>query len=265
MFHRSIRPHLPVAPGKNPGFRGSAKRLMQAACLAGLTVGAAHAGPGYYVVTPYDREGLTTLELRYWTFKRPNRPEMVWPEFAIGRGINSRWTTTLVGGYFGPTKDAVELATVSWQNVVLLTQGEWPVDVALYGAYTDSVNSAYKHALEWGTLFQTDVYRTRLNLNLMFEKVTRQKSSDPTQLKYQWQVKHKVQPGWQVGLQGFGELGTWNDWRAHSAQSHRAGPAVFAQVAGQGTQVWDFQAGMFLGRTFGRSGHMFSARAAYSF
>ena len=266
MFNRSSQRHSaqPLrgkAAGDNAG-----RRLRHAPWLGTLALcAAAHADPGYYVVTPYDREGLTTLDLRYWTVKRPGRPEVVWPEWAIGRGLNSRWTTTLLGSYIGSSQNAVHLTSLSWQNVVLLTQGEWPVDVAVYGAFTRSIDGSFHHAVEWGPLFQTDVGRTQLNLNLMFDKVMEKPSSDPTQLKYQWQVKHRVQPGWQLGLQGFGEVGTWNDWKTRTAQSHRAGPAVFAQLGRQGQGLWELHAALLVGRTYGKSGHMFSARTAYSF
>ena len=58
----------------------------------------ARADPGYYVVTPYEKAGLRTLELRYWTVKRPNEPEIIWPELGAGYGINSRWTTNFLTG-----------------------------------------------------------------------------------------------------------------------------------------------------------------------
>lgn len=223
------------------------------------------ADPGYYVVTPYDRAGLATLELRYWTFRLPHRTEVVWPEWALGYGVNARWTTTLLVSYEGTLNGAIDTSSVNWQNVVMLTQGEWPLDVALYGAWIHSRNDEFSHTVEWGPMLQTDIGRTHLNLNLVFERVSGTGRPAPTQLKYQWQIKHHWQPGWQLGLQGFGELGPWDQWAASAVQSHRAGPAVFAQWPGDGKQLLEVQLAVLWGHTFTLTGRMISARAAYSF
>ena len=224
----------------------------------------ARADPGYYVLAPYGREGLVTAEARYWTVKRPNRPEVVWPELALGYGVSPRWTTTLLGSWKGSSQDAVSLSTLNWQNVYAVTQGELPVDIALFGSWIHSMTTTFDRALEFGPLLQTDIGRTQLNLNLMLERITRQGVPAPSALKYQWQVKHRLQPGWQAGLQGFGELGPWNDWLPASRQSHRGGPALYAQFHREGSTLIEVQAAMLFGRTYGRSGHMFSMRVAYS-
>lgn len=226
---------------------------------------AALADPGYYVLAPYDRHGLVTVEARYWTVKRPNRPETVWPEVAAGYGVTPRWTTLLLGSWKGSSQDAVAPSTASWQNVFLLTQGELPVDIALFGSHIRSMTSSFDHALEFGPLVQTDIGRTQLNLNVVLERIKRQGVTAPTALKYQWQIRHRLKPGWQAGLQGFGELGPWDDWLPASRQSHRGGPAIYAQLQGEGSRVTEVQAAMLVGRTYGRSGHMFSMRLATSY
>ena len=70
---------------------------------------AATADPGYYVVTPYDRDGLTTVDVRYWTFKPANRTEVLWPEIGIGYGVNTRWSTLLLVSWEGTAHEAVRV------------------------------------------------------------------------------------------------------------------------------------------------------------
>ena len=242
-------------------------RTLKLPCVIALALLplAALADPGYYVVTPYDRAGLATVEFRYWTFKRPEHTEVVWPEWAVGYGVNSRWTTTLLMSYVGTLKGPIETSTVNWQNVLMLTQGEWPLDVALYGAWIRPREDYFGHAFEWGPMLQTDFGRTHVNFNLIFEHVSSADEATPTQIKYQFQVKHRWQPGWQLGIQAFGELGRWDQWASHTLQSHRAGPALFAQWPGEGAKLFELQAAMLWGTTYTKSGHMFSLRAAYSF
>jgi hypothetical protein len=38
---------------------------------------------------------------------------------------------------------------------------------------------------------------------------------------YQWQAKYRLQPSFELGMQGMGELGKWNDWSSTSDQNHR--------------------------------------------
>jgi len=92
----------------------------------------------------------------------------------------------------------------------------------------------------------------------------RAQATAPTQLKYQWQVRHRWKPWLHFGAQGFGELGPWDRWSPHDAQSHRAGPALFGSIdAGPGVIGW--QAAYLLGKTFGQRGDMFTLRLKYDF
>jgi len=93
---------------------------------------AARADPGYYVVTVYDNSGQGSVDLRYWTVKHPGSPEVIWPEIGLGYGVNSRWSTLLFASWIGSSQMATRLSTWNWQNDFLLTQGEWPVDVAVH-------------------------------------------------------------------------------------------------------------------------------------
>ncbi len=37
-------------------------------------------------------------------------------------------------------------------------------------------------------------------------------------------------PTFEYGLQGFGEVGKWDDWESSSDQQHKAGPAIFGKL-----------------------------------
>jgi len=228
-----------------------------------LIAGPAHADPGYYLLTPYDREGLVTLEARYWTVKAHGRPERTWPELAAGYGVNSRWTSTLLASWVGRTGRATKQSTLNWQNTVLLTQGESAWDAALHLQWIKGRNGQ-PDATEYGLLLQTELGPVFANANAIVERPARP-TGQPAALKLQWQLAQRVAPGLRAGLLGFDELGPVDHWSPHAQQSHRAGPALEWVRASAERGGIKLQAAWLEGRTYGRSGHMASLRAASSF
>lgn len=243
----------------------SGRRPAARRCLALLLLASAPAwaDPGYYVQTAYDHDGALNLELRYWTVKWPGRPALLWPEVGVGYGVNSRWTTLLLASWIGTADTAQRLSSLNWQNQVLLTQGEYPVDAALALNLVRLQQPRVGHALEWGVGLQTDATRTQINANLLFERNVDTATPPVTRLKYQWQLRHRWQPGLHLGVQGFGELGPWADWAPRDGQSHRAGPAVFGTLGRDPQTPLEWQAALLRGTTNGRHGTMFSLRINY--
>ena len=237
-------------------------RALLATALAAVCAPAL-ALPGYYVVTVYDDPGVRTVDFRYWSIKPRGRDAIYWPELGIGWNVNGRWYTEVLASYVGADKFATHIDTLDWQNDYLLTQGQYPVDVAIHTLLVAPQGGRSAHAFEFGPALQTDLGRTQVNLNLFAEKGFGAQAADPTQLKYQWQLRHRWQPWLHVGAQGFGEVGPWDHWLARDAQSHRAGPALFGKVPGVAPLAW--QAAYLLGKTQGQRGAMFTARVKYDF
>lgn len=237
-------------------------RALLAAAFAAMC-GPALALPGYYVVTVYDDPGVRTVDFRYWSIKPRGRDAIYWPEIGIGWNVNGRWYTEVLASYVGADRFATHIDTFDWQNDYLLTQGQYPVDVAIHTLLVAPQGGYSAHAFEFGPALQTDLGRTQVNLNLVFEKGLGAQAADPTQLKYQWQLRHRWQSWLHFGAQGFGEVGPWDRWLARDAQSHRAGPALFGKIPGVAPLAW--QAAYLLGKTQGQRGAMFTARVKYDF
>lgn len=129
-----------------------------------------------------------------------------------------------------------------------------------------------RHAsVEHGPALQADFGHTQVSANLFFERPFERpfelEGTPPLQLRYQWQVKHRWQPLMSFGLQGYGEVGRWNDGPAAKAQSHRAGPALFGQLdlGRGGDEALLYQAAYLLGRVYRRQGDIFTVRLQYNF
>ena len=225
----------------------------------------AHADPGYYVVTPYDNAGLRSIDFRYWTVKPTDQKEYLWPEVGFAYGVNSRWTTELFLSGIGTKASDLRASSLNWQNDVLLTQGELPVDVALHAQLIKERHAPHQLNLEWGPVLQTDFGRTQINFNAFVDHIFRAEEPEPAQLKYQWQLRHRMTPAMHIGLQGFGELGDWNHWSSSQNQSHRAGPAVFGKIALGERQAIKLQAAWLVGKVYAQRGHMFTMKAHYEY
>jgi hypothetical protein len=252
-----------VAPRQGARQRAAALKLKAAVAVGALWAGAAAAEPGYYVVTVYSDPGVKTVDLRYWTVKPKGADVVTWPEAGLAWNVTSRWYTELLASYVGSADFATRLDNIEWQNDLLLTQGQYPFDLALHTLWVAPQQES-GHSLEFGPVFQTDVGRTQVNLNLFFERGFGAMAAQPTQLKYQWQLRYRWRPMLHFGAQGFGELGPWDDWLPHDAQSHRVGPALFGSIgAGPGTIGW--QAAYLFGKTYGYRGQMLSLRVKYDF
>lgn len=248
--------------------RGSAARTLCGLAFAfGTLCGwgpALATEPGYYVVTVYADPGVRTLDFRYWTVRPDGSGLITWPEVGMGWNINGRWYSEVLASYVGSSEYGTRLNNLEWQNDVLLTQGQYPFDLALHTLWLVPQNPAGSGAsLEIGPVLQTDVERTQLNLNVFLDR-SFASGAEPTQLSYQWQVRYRWLRVLHVGAQGFGELGTWDHWASRDKQSHRAGPALFGTIAlGPGTVAW--QAAYLVGKTFGSRGDMFTLRLKYDF
>lgn len=118
----------------------------------------------------------------------------------------------------------------------------------------------------WGPLLQTDITpNVQANLNLLFEKRIRASEPSKTELGYQWQVKYRWRPSFEFGVQGFGDVGPWNDWEPRSEQPHVAGPAIFGRIGLGARQAIRYNAGLLFGLNDGAPRNTLRLQAEYEF
>ena len=87
----------------------------------------------------------------------------------------------------------------------------------------------------------------------------------PIQLKYQWQLKYHYPPLFKFGLQGFGELGAWDNWAPRQFQSHRVGPMIASTWVLGGKQAIKYTLAYLNSGIYTQNAYMISARLQYLF
>jgi len=116
-----------------------------------------------------------------------------------------------------------------------------------------------------GPLLQTEFGRVQLNGNVFLERKFHDGSAHETELLYQWQAKYRMQPTFEFGLQGFGEVGKWDHWNPSNQREHRFGPAVFGKLRIGERQAIKYNAAYLLGATEATPDRTFRLQIEYEF
>jgi hypothetical protein len=82
---------------------------------------------------------------------------------------------------------------------------------------------------------------------------------------YQWQAKYRWKPAFEFGLQGFGEMGEWDNWAPRAAQSHRFGPALFGKILLGGSQEIEYKTSYLMDLSSRARSHGFRLETEYKF
>jgi hypothetical protein len=244
------------------------KKISLLTCSAMLSQCAA-AATGYYLVPVYSVEGQTSIDYKYWNAKSSGTPNLGAPEIGVGYGVTSRWYTEVSGSYRQSAPQGTQFNGLNWQNDVLLTQGEYPFDLAIHTNVEQYADRGY--GIEFGPALQTNVGRTQLNANVFFQRDYKTGKTSPMLMTYQWQIRQHWKPLLNFGVQGFGELGQWDNWDDSSRQSHRIGPALFGSWfigKRRGESVpreLRYEAAYLIGKNSGRNAKSFTMRVQYAF
>jgi hypothetical protein len=238
--------------------------LRSAALLAG-PLPQACAGTGYYLVSTYDVEGQKSVDFKYWNADYKHSASVSSPELGFGYGVTSRWYTELSAVWIRLHGRSDRLAELEWQNDYMLTQGQYAFDLALHTSVGRSNSGPHSYSVEIGPVLQTEVWRTQFNFNAFLQRDYRTGEPEQTQLVYQWQVKQRWKSWLQPGIQGFGEVGKWNDWLPEKKRSHRLGPALFGSRELGAGQELKYEAAWLVGRNSARTAKSFAMRVQYIF
>jgi hypothetical protein len=204
------------------------------------------------VHTPIVEYGERELELRQGRAKLDDGSHESAFAVSYGMGVKPWWFTELELVFEGATGKPAEAEAVAWENVFQLTEtGKHAADVGVLLEIERPRDHAEGYELKYGPLLQTELGRVQLNGNLLFERHVRAAEPSDTEMLYEWQAKYRWRPAFEFGLQGFGEMGTWDHWKPSDEQSHVLGPAAFGKVGLGGHHALRYDAALLFAASSG--------------
>lgn len=254
-----------IHPSTPPEAKSAMKTRIALAVLTVAACSQANAATGYYLISTYENEGERSIDFRFWDVNARNAKAVYAPEIGFGYGVTKRWYTEVLVGWVHNARNGTTLNDLAWQNDYLLTQGQYPFDLALHTEIKRFRNSSQGYGFEFGPALQTEFGRTQVNANLFFDRNYRSARTSHMQMKYQWQVRHRWRPAFQFGLQGFGEFGEWNDWAPRRQQSHRIGPVIAGAVPLGETQALKYEFAYLTGKVFATPAKTFVMRVQFAY
>jgi hypothetical protein len=212
------------------------------AALCALLVGGAvpaWADPADYVFTPYADTGLWQLAYGLGTEHGRDGSRETQQTLSLGGAPTARWYSSVYAAWAAGDGGPFAVDEFSWTNhLQLTTPGAGPVDVGLLCELARPHDrTAGRLGVTCGPTLQMDTDDLQVNVNLALGKHFGAEQAQRWQLGYRWQVKTLVAHGVELGAQGIGTVGAWNDWSPASAQQHMLGPAVFLTTSALGGPI----------------------------
>ena len=224
------------------------------------------ASPADYVYTPAVEYGEREIDFKAGRANTHDADQQSAASLGFGYGATPHWFTELYAKYESSGSGAVHFDAWEWENKFQLTEpGQYPVDVGLVVELERPQDHDEGYEVRFGPLFQTDVGKMQLNGNLLFGRHYRAIESGPMEFGYQWQAKYRWTQAFEFGLQGFGDVGPWDDWSPSEQQSHRVGPAVFGKIPVGVHRAIRYNAALLLKASSGAPNNTFRMQLEFEF
>jgi hypothetical protein len=233
------------------------------AIIAALFSHTAIAGVADYVYVPAVEYGEKEIDFKTGTAKLKSGDRAQVSSIGFGYGVTEYWFSEL---YFKHEREGSSTISIGeWENKFQLTEtGKYPVDLGFVVEIEAPLNKNAAYELKLAPLLQTEFGKLQLNGNLIFER-TFGPNQHATELGYQWQAKYRIQPIFEFGLQGFGDMGKWNDWVPADEQNHRLGPAVFGKFDLGTKKAIKYNAALLFGTSEAAPNSTFRMQLEYEF
>jgi hypothetical protein len=223
------------------------------------------ADPDDFVLTTYSENGLRQLNFAAGTIGQSGQARDNHATIGFGYGVTEDWFSELYLGYDHTAGESTTFDSAALQNIFRLSDGQGPVDIGLYTEIEYENDRSAGYQLTVGPLLQSEFGLSTINFNLLFQRNYRADFSNPVQLGYQWQFKHRWTPGFEFGLQGFGNVGQWDQWAPRDQQSHRFGPAIFGKFALGRQQIINYNAAILFDEFDGTRATTLRTQIVYGF
>lgn len=237
-----------------------------------LHSGVTRAGPSDYVYTPNVEHGEREVDFKFGSARNRLGDRQQAASIGYGYGASERWFTEIYAKYQGGGGEGSHFDAWEWENKFQLTEtGQYPIDIGLITEIEKPHRKGEPaYEFKFGPLVQTEFGKIQLNANLLFERKFRGNDEDATvqhstEIGYQWQIKYRWQPAVEFGLQGFGEMGKWNNWDPREERNHRFGPALFGKIALGNRQAIKYNAAWLIAASQAAPDHTFRLQVEYEY
>jgi hypothetical protein len=227
------------------------------------------ANPADYVYTPIVEYGEREIDFKFGTNStQPGIGTTSGASIGYGYGAKEYWFTEV---YLKQERSgSADTNLAEWENKFQLTDaGEYPVDVGIITELEAPLSADAPWEFKLGPLFQSEFGKLQLNANLLFERPfgKADESGAPynTNFSFQWQIKYRWRPVLEFGVQGFSDLGKWNDWDKQADQDHRVGPAIFGKFLLGDRQAIRYNAAWLIGTGNAAPDNTFRMQVEYEF
>jgi hypothetical protein len=232
---------------------------------------AAIAGPASVIYSPIVDYREWELELKGGTFDWGHGEDGERAaKLAFGYGLAPRWAVEFEVEYSQVPGQVAHVEEYEFENIFQLTEhGEHWMDAGIF-AELEHNRLENTNTLVLGPMFQKEIYRSQINLNLYFERRLSASHDDGeggeggvrNEVKYQAQWKYNLRPRFQPGLQAFGSLGA--PGHLHS-QELSLGPAFFGVANLGNAKSLRYDAAILVGSTRGTPDTTFRFQLEYEF
>jgi hypothetical protein len=244
------------------------KIALLAFVLCTLLPGTVVAGPADYIYTPAVQHGEREIDFKIGEASPLAGNSVQGASIGFGYGVGENWFTEV---YLKQERNGnADVTLAEWENKFQLTEtGKYPVDLGFVIETEAPLGGNEPWELRLGPLLQTEFGKLQLNGNLLFARAfgMADETGVPysTNIGYQWQVKYRLQPIFEFGLQGMGEMGKWNAWDKQSNQNHRFGPAIFGKYSLENRKAIKYNAAWLFGASPIAPNHILRVQVEYEF
>jgi len=248
------------------------KNILAASALALSTLCfQAFAGPSEYVYQATVEAGEREIDFKAGTRNMKDKTANISAtSIGFGYGVNEHWFTEIYLKYARLYGESMKFDAIEWENRFQLTEtGKYPIEVGFLTEIERPQNRNEGYEVQWGPLFQTDIGRTQWNANFLFSRNYGASEPSHTTAYYQIQGKYRLRQDFEFGVQGFGDLGKWDNWSSSQNQGHRFGPAIFGKIPLDNSQAFKYNAAYLIGKNAvngqGIRGNTFRLQIEYEF
>lgn len=223
------------------------KRLILIAAFSGFVVGTASAEPGLAgeVYEPTVTQGATEFELRGGMLDGGDADGEWQMKAEASHAFTDWWRPALVAEWEYEGDDA-EFTAFAIENVFDFTATrEWPVHFGGYVEYEFAQDGP--DAVELKLLMSRQRGPFDLRLNLIGEREVGDGASNTWELGYAFQAGYTFGDEFELGVQGFGDTGTDDDFGDLDEQAHYWGPFAQFEIGDVGDSEVELQLGYLVG------------------